>query len=344
MAAEQELLSLNAEAEALMGAGRHAEALPVYRAFVARLKSHFGAQHEDTLAGLNNLGILLHTLHINAEAELHLTAALDGKRRVLRADDETLADTCKNLADVLRDQGARDRAAPLYEEALAQCRRLQGDTHPASLEVMDDLAECLLPERPERALALLQESLVAKRRRLGDSAPDTQATKARVTALLRDVLGRGEEAAQLEQLVGDGTRASPGAALVRAISGGGGGSARVLSASPRAADAGGGGGGGTAGLSPSAAALASSRVLGGAGATVTNPLTLASMAAQRSPSSRLLSAAPQQQQPQQLLPHQRWRRYEDAEANPPEVWYVNGDGESVWELPPDGVLEEDSAA
>jgi hypothetical protein len=346
---EHELLMLNAKAEELMQANNHQAALPLYRRFVERLQAHFGALHVDTLAGLNNLGVLLHQLHQYAEAEQVLTRALEGKRRLPPSGDGALADTCKNLADVYRDTARALAAAPLYREALSYSRARRGPSHPVTVELLDDLADCLEASDPAAALELLKEGLAARRKRSGDNAPDTQACKARVVHLLRDVFGRKKEASDLEELVGQGRAATTAATvgqMVRAVSGrnlvgGGGGGGGVLSSG-----GGGGGGGASSPLAQSQQSVAWGPAQGGGGGggggdlgVVANPLVLASMAAQRAPSSRSLSLAQQQfgGSPPQRDPTKVFKRCSDES----DSWFVcEATGAAVWELPAGAIVEE----
>jgi hypothetical protein len=372
MEAERELLQLNSQAEALMKSSQPEAALPVYRRFVDRLTALFGPNAEDTLAGLNNLGVLLHQLHINGEAELVLVRALEGKRRTLQAGDPTLADTCKNLADVYRDTGRPAPAVPLYREALAYSRADKGATHPATIEIVDDLADCLEASDPAAALVLLRESLAAKRKRGGDNAPDTQNIKDRCVHLLRNVFGRHQEAGELEDLVGRGRMTSTSStvtSLVRAVSGrnllgggGGGGGGDVLKSVGSAAGAApaasqlqqeavawptpaGGASGGSSGSSSSSSSSST-----GSGA-VTNPLVLASMSTQRASWRSLGLGQPlpqgqgqgqgggqvQVQVQVERDPAKVFKRHSDHEG----TWYVcEHTGVSVWELPPDCVCED----
>jgi hypothetical protein len=136
---------------------------------------------------------------------------------------------------------------------------------------------------------------------------------------------------------------------VRAVSGrnlvgggGGGGGGGVLSS-------GGGGGGGAASspLAQSHQSVAWGPAQGGGGGgggdlgVVANPLVLASMAAQRAPSSRSLSLAQQQygssSSPPQRDPTKVFKRYSDEG----ETWYVcEATGAAVWELPAGAFVEE----
>lgn len=252
----RQLAALSMRAENLMQSNSPREALPVYRQLVERISAAFGPSHPDTLAGFNNLALVLHSLENYAEAELLLTRAYEGKVRVLGASDPDTVDTARNLADVYFDQGKCHEAAPLLRGVI-DWHEEQG-TNPENPElalVKEHYMEALLQSgEVVKALPFLQASLHAKRRRLGDSAPDTLAALHRLVSLLRQV-GRRDEAEAISALVnpppssltnivrtmsGRNLRTNPLSSATAAAAGGGGGGS------------GGGGGGGASAVQPPA--------------------------------------------------------------------------------------------
>lgn len=58
--------------------------------------------------------------------------ALEGRRQVLGEDD---------LAVLYNDKGEPEKAVPLYQHAVQQCRRLLGNSHPNTLRAIQNLGE-----------------------------------------------------------------------------------------------------------------------------------------------------------------------------------------------------------
>jgi tetratricopeptide (TPR) repeat protein len=75
--------------------------------------------------------------------------------------------------------GRLEQALPLYEQTLADCRRLLGKEHPATLRVANNLAGAYESAgRLEQALPLYEQTLTNCRRVLGGEHPLSRAVTA----------------------------------------------------------------------------------------------------------------------------------------------------------------------
>jgi hypothetical protein len=78
---------------------------------------------------------------------------------------------------------------PLYEECLAQFKRVLGDDHPNMLSSLNNLA-VLFKSKGEydRALPLLEECLARLKRVIGDDHPNTRSCQSSRDACARNAL------------------------------------------------------------------------------------------------------------------------------------------------------------
>ncbi len=92
----------------------------------------------------------------------------------LKAEGETLdlQMVRNNLALTYRWQGRLDDAEPVYLRALAEHRRLGGDTHPNTVLLLQNLARLhIAQQRYSDALLLLEEALAGERKGFGNIRP-----------------------------------------------------------------------------------------------------------------------------------------------------------------------------
>ncbi|WP_280525900.1 tetratricopeptide repeat protein [Actinoplanes teichomyceticus] len=100
--------------------------------------------------------------------------ALAYQSRDHRDDDATAGALYNGAALFLAEQGALARAVPLFEQALADRRRVLGDDHPDTLASVNNLAYAYESAGDlVRAVPLYEQALAGCRRVLGDDHPDT---------------------------------------------------------------------------------------------------------------------------------------------------------------------------
>ncbi|MCC5787507.1 MAG: serine/threonine protein kinase [Phycisphaerales bacterium] len=196
---------------ALRALGRSDEAEPYYRLVLEGRRRTLGDDAPDTLAAMNNAGVLLlESLDRPEEAEPLLLGALQGRRRVLGdAHPGTIA-TMTNVGVLRLRQGRRAEAGRVLREAHASSTRVLGPSHPSTLSAAVNLAGL---KRDSGDLAgaesLLQEAADGARVSLGERHPTTL----RLLHDLADVLarsGRLGEAGRLFAEVLDGRRETHG--------------------------------------------------------------------------------------------------------------------------------------
>ncbi len=141
---------------------------------------------------LYDLGVLRRKKGDLDGAREALEESLTLRRAVFRRSREDIAET--EIADTLHalgleagDQGDWAHAVSLYREALAIDRRILGDEHRDTLNIMGNLALALRSaEDLAGAEALYRQVLAIDRRALGDDHPDTGATMADLALVLTD--------------------------------------------------------------------------------------------------------------------------------------------------------------
>jgi tetratricopeptide (TPR) repeat protein/tRNA A-37 threonylcarbamoyl transferase component Bud32 len=160
---------------------------------VAWRRQHLGADHPDTLSGLNNLATLYRSWGRYAEAEPLFQEVLACRRRQLGADHPHTLHSLNNLASLYWSRGRYAEAEPLLQEALAGYRRL-GPDHPDTLSGLNNLANLYRSRgHLDKAEPLLKEALAGLRRKLGADHPDTLTGLNNLALLYRD-RGRYAEA------------------------------------------------------------------------------------------------------------------------------------------------------
>ena len=122
----------------------------------------------------STIGQTYRQLGLNDQAEPHLTAAYELRRRHLGEEHpETLA-SLVDLATLSNDRGRGDEAVPLLRDALERQRRVLGPDHPDTLRTTGSLAWVLreLSEFDD-AEPLFRAALEGHRRRFGPADPRT---------------------------------------------------------------------------------------------------------------------------------------------------------------------------
>ena len=130
-------------------------------------------------------------LGLDGPAEKHLRAALEIRQREPGAEHEDVARSVHNLAVFLTfRKGDHAGTEPLLREALALCRRLEGDESEHVARFSNLLAFCL--KDIDEAEQLLRKALDMRRKLLGEAHPTTAESMHNLAGLLSD---RGDHAA-----------------------------------------------------------------------------------------------------------------------------------------------------
>lgn len=160
-------VALSSRGSIKMLRGDHAEAERLYREALDLRLQVLGADHEESINNLSDIGLTRWEMADAKGAEAIWREALERARRILGPEHATTLTLIGNLGTALNAQGRGDEAEPLYREALALKRRLRGDSHPSTLASIGNLgylldargdlagAEPFYVERYERTLELL---------------------------------------------------------------------------------------------------------------------------------------------------------------------------------------------
>ena len=110
--------TLDTLAKELQAQGKFNEAEPLWCEALEVKRVTLGSRHQNTLACINNLGLLLSAKGDLAAAEPLLREAVDGGREILGNRHPTTLCSINNLGMVLDEKGDLAAAEPLYREAL----------------------------------------------------------------------------------------------------------------------------------------------------------------------------------------------------------------------------------
>jgi non-specific serine/threonine protein kinase/serine/threonine-protein kinase len=170
---------------------------PQERALKIR-RRELGNERSDTLASINNLGLLFYVQGKLDEAEPLLREALEGSRRTLGDEHPNTLARISNLATLSIEQGKHDEAEPLIREALEGYRRTLGDEHAETLISISILGSLLSSQgKMDEAEPLVREALKGQRRTLGDEHSDTLGS----INLLGKMLGTRDRLSEAEPLL-----------------------------------------------------------------------------------------------------------------------------------------------
>ncbi|GEM_PF-1728086 len=167
------------QALALTEMGRYSEAENALRELVVSRTRTLGAEHEETLESIGNLGTLLDHLGKPEEAERLARRVLDVRRRTLGTDHPDTLAAQNALCAALWQQKRGQEAESLARNALDTCRRVYGEAHPATSTVLGNLAAIVSSlGRKAEAEHLTREALDLTEQRLGATHPGTITARA----------------------------------------------------------------------------------------------------------------------------------------------------------------------
>ncbi len=194
------ILSLRALAEALDYAGRHAEALSVYREVLNRREKILGFDHPDTISSVNDLALVFQSLGQYGAAEPLYYRALEQSERTLGPNHWDTIVQVHNLAFLFEAQGRFREAEPLYLRALNASKNAHGDDDPVTLTIAHNLAGLLWAQGKYGDSELLFLAVLEARERvLGESDRATLMTLSDLALLYRDQGRFGESKALNER-------------------------------------------------------------------------------------------------------------------------------------------------
>jgi tetratricopeptide (TPR) repeat protein len=126
---------------------------------VALFEAHVGPDDRDRLLAQANLGQFLFEAGRITEAEPHMRAAVEGLARTHGAEDPRTLLTRQSLALLRHALGDLDECDAILEDVLAIRRRVFGDAHAGTLQVVADLGSTRLQRgRLKEAEPLLREA------------------------------------------------------------------------------------------------------------------------------------------------------------------------------------------
>jgi tetratricopeptide (TPR) repeat protein len=167
--------------------GAYASARALYeRKFEFDRRVH-GAEHDETLTSLNQLGVILSGQGDLTGARRLEEETLAIRRRVLGPKHPNTLISMGNLAATLWRLGDLAVARDLEEETLVLSRQVLGPEHPDVFSAMNNLAETLRTQGDlAGARKVHDEALALRRRVLGPEHPDTIISKGNLAKTLRE--------------------------------------------------------------------------------------------------------------------------------------------------------------
>ncbi|MBV9072284.1 MAG: serine/threonine protein kinase, partial [Acidobacteria bacterium] len=137
-------------------------------------KNALGPDDPDTLASMNELGVLYNLEAKYGAAEALLSQVLEARRRVLGKDHKDTLTTMAALGTVISYAGDDTRAARVLSEALQADLRVLGQDDPVTLSLMDNLCVAYLRLGEfDAAEKLSRREVDGHRRVFGAGHPDT---------------------------------------------------------------------------------------------------------------------------------------------------------------------------
>lgn len=197
-------LVLNAQMEqgrALLGLGRNAEALEVFRQVLARSDEQPELDPEIGIQARHNLASALRTTGEFAESERLLRELL--AQRIARYGGEHPLSlfTRNNLAAAMQLQGRDAEAETEFRAVLEARARVLGREHLSTLTTMQNLANLLLQQkRQDEAEPLVRQSAEIAERVFGAEHPRTQMAQNSLAYLLED-LGELDQAEAMHRRI-----------------------------------------------------------------------------------------------------------------------------------------------
>jgi CHAT domain-containing protein/Tfp pilus assembly protein PilF len=172
--AANDLAALNAQVGELYRQGKYREATEIAKKALALTESTLGAAHPDTLASVNNLGLLYRTDGRYAEAEPLLKRVLASREKALGREHPDTLTSVNNLGALYQMQGRYGDAEPLLKRALASREKALGREHLDTLQSVNNLGFLYQAQsRYAEAEPLFRRALAGYEKALGPAHPST---------------------------------------------------------------------------------------------------------------------------------------------------------------------------
>ena len=157
-------------------------------------RATLGDDHPDTLASIDQMGVLLQDQGKATEAEVLNREAFESRQRVLGDDHPDTISALGNMGTALIRQGRIEDAESCLERTLEARRRVLGDDHSDTVVAINNLGYLRWSQgRLADAETLYREALAIRRRILDPAHPDLW-TSLNNLAVLLDSRGKGDEA------------------------------------------------------------------------------------------------------------------------------------------------------
>ncbi len=178
-----------------LGAGDAAKGVPFLERTAALRRVALGADHLDTLHGMNELGLAYLEAGFHDQAIPLLEETLQRRRSLLATDHPDTLASMNNLALGYRNLRQLNRALPLWEDALNLARAKFGADHLHTLKTMYNLATCYRDAGQwVKALPLLEEALTRSQAKLGMDHSHT-------LRCMNSLAGACQQAGQLDRAI-----------------------------------------------------------------------------------------------------------------------------------------------
>lgn len=183
----------------LRGAYKEAEAM--HRRALEEREKVLGREHPDTLASIDNLGLVLSRQGKYKEAEAMHRQVLEVRESVLRYEHPSTLTSIDNLGLVLSSQGKYEEAETMHRRALGARENVLGLEHPDTLASVNNLSVVLSRKgKYGEAEAMHRRALGAREKVLGREHPDTLASVNNLSLVLSRK-GKYEEAEAMHRWV-----------------------------------------------------------------------------------------------------------------------------------------------
>jgi tetratricopeptide (TPR) repeat protein len=154
--------------------GEYASAEELFRLSLDVREKMLGREHLNTLASVNNLGLVLESQGKYDEAEAMHRRALEGSEKRLGREHPHTLTSVSNLGSVLESQGNYDEAEAMYRRALEGREKVLGREHPDTLTSVSNLGSVLKRQgKYDEAEAMHRRALEGYEKTLGREHPHT---------------------------------------------------------------------------------------------------------------------------------------------------------------------------
>ena len=137
-------------------------------------KRVLGAEHRDTLAGINNLAFTFWNQGRWKEAEELNVQVMKTSLRVLGAEHRDTLTSIANLASTYWNQGRWNEAEDLSVQVMETRKRVLGAEHPDTLITIANLAHIYYAQRHKsKAIRLMGDVVSCRIKKIGADHPDT---------------------------------------------------------------------------------------------------------------------------------------------------------------------------